>query len=238
MKTIILFLCLSAFYYQSSLAQTKQQIEGAWLFEEGAIHHTLVFVDSYLSHSTFDIKNKKFINTWGGPYKVQADKLLVSIEFNARDSSDVQLEHAFEIKMIDNKLLTKIGNKEQVWKKTDDNNNPLSGVWRITARKVEEKMNEMPLRDRRTLKILSGNRFQWVAINIKTGEFSGTGGGTYTFSNHTYTEHIEFFSRDSQRVGANLTFDGKLVNGQWQHSGLSSKGEPIYEIWSKIYPKR
>ena len=66
MKTIILFLCLSAFYYQSSLAQTKQQIEGAWLFEEAEIHHTLVFVDSYLSYSTFDIKNKKFINTWGG----------------------------------------------------------------------------------------------------------------------------------------------------------------------------
>lgn len=238
MKTIILFLCLSAFYHQSPLAQTKQQMEGAWLFEEGDIHHTLVLVDNYLSYSTFDIKNKKFINTWGGPYKIQADKLLISIEFNANDSSDVQSERAFDIEVRNKKLLTKLGDKEQAWRKTDDNNSPLSGVWRITARRVEEKMNEMPLRDRRTLKILSGNRFQWVAINIKTGEFSGTGGGTYTFSNHTYTEQLEFFSRDNQRVGTNLTFDGKLINGQWQHSGLSSKGEPIYEIWSKMYPRR
>ena len=238
MKTIILFLCLSAFYHQSSLAQTNQQMEGAWLLEEGDIHHTLVLVDNYLSYSTFDIKNKKFINTWGGPYKIEADKLLISIEFNANDSADVQSARAFDIEVHNKKLLIKFGDKEQLWKKTDDNNNPLSGVWRITARRVEEKMNEMPLRDRRTLKILSGNRFQWVAINIKTGEFSGTGGGTYTFSNHTYTEHLEFFSRDNQRVGTNLTFDGKLINGQWQHSGLSSKGEPIYEIWSKMYPRR
>ncbi|MFC6098556.1 hypothetical protein [Olivibacter domesticus] len=238
MKTITLFLCLIAFFHQSSLAQTKQEIEGAWLFEEGDIQHTLVLVDSYLSYSTFDIKNKKFINTWGGPYKIQADKLIISVEFNANDSSDVQSEHIFNIKISGNKLFAKIGSKEQTWKKTDDNNNPLSGVWRITSRKVEGKMNEMPLRDRRTLKILTGNRFQWIAINIKTGEFSGTGGGTYTFVDDTYTEHIKFFSRDNQRVGASLAFKGKLVNGQWQHSGLSSKGEPIYEIWSKMYLKK
>jgi hypothetical protein len=61
----------------------------------------------------------------------------------------------------------------------------------------------------------------------------GTGGGTYTFANGKYTEHIEFFSRDSSRVGAALTFDGKLENGDWHHSGLSSKGDPIYEVWSR-----
>jgi len=84
------------------------------------------------------------------------------------------------------------------------------------------------------LKILSGTRFQWVAINIKTGEFSGTGGGTYSFAHNQYTENIEFFSRDNERVGAQLTFDGKIEDGQWHHSGLSSKGDPIYEIWSKF----
>lgn len=110
----------------------------------------------------------------------------------------------------------------------------MAGVWRITGRKQGDEMAQMPLRDRRTLKILSGTRFQWVAINIKTGEFSGTGGGRYTFENGKYTEHIEFFSRDNTRVGASLTFDGKVENGQWHHSGLSSAGSPIYEIWSKL----
>jgi hypothetical protein len=61
----------------------------------------------------------------------------------------------------------------------------------------------------------------------------GTGGGTYTFKDGKYTENIEFFSRDSSRVGSSLAFDGKLENGDWHHSGLSSKGDPIYEVWSR-----
>jgi hypothetical protein len=81
----------------------------------------------------------------------------------------------------------------------------------------------MQLGARRTLKILTGTRFQWAAINIETKEFFGTGGGRYTFENGKYTEHIEFFSRDSSRVGASLGFDGKIESGAWHHSGLSSR---------------
>ena len=95
-------------------------------------------------------------------------------------------------------------------------------------------MVEMPLRSRRTLKLLTGSYFQWAAINIETGEFSGTGGGRYTFENGKYTEHILFFSRDASRVGMSLSFDDKLEDGDWIHTGLSSKGDPIYEIWSRM----
>ena len=86
---------------------------------------------------------------------------------------------------------------------------------------------------RRTLKLLSGKRFQWVAFNVETKEFSGTGGGTYTTKDGAYTENIQFFSRDRSSVGASLAFTYELIDGQWHHSGLSSKGSPIYEIWSK-----
>lgn len=57
---------------------------------------------------------------------------------------------------------------------------------------------------RKTIKILSGTRFQWAAINSETGEFFGTGGGNYTFKDGKYTENIEYFSRDASRVGASL----------------------------------
>ena len=83
------------------------------------------------------------------------------------------------------------------------------------------------------MKILSGTRFQWIAYNTETKEFFGTGGGTYTFVDGKYTEHIEFFSRDSTRVGASLSFDGKVEGNNWHHSGLSSRGEPIHEIWTR-----
>lgn len=94
-------------------------------------------------------------------------------------------------------------------------------------------MNQMKRSDRKTLKLLSGTRFQWMAINPATKEFFGTGGGTYTFTNGKYTEHIEFFSRDSTRVGASLTFDGNVKDEVWNHSGKSSKGDPLNELWTK-----
>jgi hypothetical protein len=87
---------------------------------------------------------------------------------------------------------------------------------------------------RKTFKILSGTRFQWIAMNTSTGEFFGTGGGTYTLKDGKYTENIEFFSRDSSRVGMTLTFDAKVDGSKWEHSGLSSKGDKIKEEWSRV----
>jgi len=95
---------------------------------------------------------------------------------------------------------------------------------------MQETGNRGP---RKTLKILSGTRFQWAAINPETKQFSGTGGGTYTFENGKYTENIEFFSRDNSRVGASLTFDGEVSGDKWKHSGNSSTGNPIAEIWTR-----
>src|SRR5690606_19047358 len=94
------------------------------------------------------------------------------------------------------------------------------------------ELSKMTPGARRTIKILGGGRFQWVAFNSQTKEFSGTGGGTYNAEDGKYTENIEFFSRDDSRVGASLGFDYEVQDGEWHHSGKSSKGDPIYEIWS------
>ena len=58
-----------------------------------------------------------------------------------------------------------------------------------------------------------------------------TGGGTYLLKNGEYIEQIDFFSKDNSRVGASLSFKYKIENNEWHHSGLSSKGDPIYELW-------
>ena len=82
----------------------------------------------------------------------------------------------------------------------------------------------------------TGTHFQWVAINTVTGEFFGTGGGTYHFNNGSYQEHIEFFSRDSTRIGMSLTFKDEVKDGVWHHSGTSTKGDPIQETWIRYKP--
>jgi hypothetical protein len=97
----------------------------------------------------------------------------------------------------------------------------------------DDGMRTMTPGVRKTMKILSGTRFQWIAYNTETKEFLGTGGGTYTSVDGKYVENIEFFSRDNSRVGASLSFDFSLDDGRWAHKGLSSKGDPIHEIWTR-----
>ena len=88
-------------------------------------------------------------------------------------------------------------------------------------------------RPRKTMKILSGTKFQWIADDTSSKKVIATGGGSYTTVNGKYSENIEFFSRDSTRIGMKLEFEYSLENGNWNHKGFSSKGNPINEIWSK-----
>lgn len=232
MKRLVVSYYLIIFYFSSAYGQ-QHPLEGAWHLQDGTTQLTLVMVDNYLVCSTFDVDHKKFINTWGGTYALEGKQIKVAIQFNALEPEEVQQQRIYTMET-GKKLISNLSGEKAIWENIDRNSGPLVGVWRISSRKVDGKLNELPLGDRRTLKILSGTRFQWVAINIKTGEFSGTGGGSYTFANNKYTENIEFFSRDNERVGAKLRFDGKVENGQWHHSGLSSKGDPIDETWSKL----
>ncbi len=229
--------CLVSLYGRS---QTNKALEGAWRTQQGDIEQTAVFVDGYLSHSTFDRKNKKFMATRGGSYTLAGNKLTVVWQYDTDKAANnepnetwVGQSATFDI-ATGQSLKTNLSGTPATWQRIDGNEGPMAGVWRINGRKEGDGVNPLPLRDRRTLKILSGTRFQWIAINIKTGEFSGTGGGTYTFKDGKYIENIEFFSRDNNRVGASLSFDGKVENGLWHHSGLSSTGSPIYETWGKL----
>ena len=100
-----------------------------------------------------------------------------------------------------------------------------------------ERRGEMRMRDvtkpRKTMKILAGNRFQWISYDISKKGFYGSGGGTYSTKNGKYVENIEFFSRDKDTVGKSLEFDFEIKEGDWHHRGFSSKGDPKYEIWTK-----
>lgn len=195
---------------------------------------SLLVSDNYCMVTTYDKPGKKFIDTWGGSFTVDNNQVKLTIEFNSNDKAQVGKTVAYNYSLQNNTLVTDGNGERTEWKRVDDGKSELAGNWRITKRKQGDKMDDIPLRPRRTLKLLTGSRFQWAAINVETGEFSGTGGGTYTFANGKYTEEIEFFSRDDSRVGATLSFDGKVENGNWIHSGLSSAGAPIYEIWSRF----
>lgn len=241
--TGILSVCALVLLGHLTLASTSVQseLDGAWRYQEGEITHIAVFVDGYVSHSWYDQPNQNFIATRGGTYELKDGKISIKWQWDTQkaaaevDPSTWIGHHTnFTARINETTLESDLTGAQAAWSRIDQNGAPLSGVWRMSGRKQGDEISNSPLRARRTLKILSGERFQWVAINIETGAFSGTGGGTYTFENGKYTENIEFFSRDGSRVGASLTFDGDIQNGKWHHAGLSSVGNPIYEIWEKL----
>ncbi len=212
---------------------TQTSLTGAWNAKNGSIEHVLIIQDGYFSHSIFDKKNKKFIRTWGGNFSESGGQIHANIEFDTESKDNVGGHRHFAGTVNGNILNLDLGSGISSWTKIDEGNTNLAGNWRITGRANNGQMQQMERGARKTLKILSSTRFQWMAINPETKEFSGTGGGTYTFKKGKYTEHIEFFSRDSTRVGASLKFDGSVNNNIWTHKGLNSRGEPIHEEWTR-----
>src|SRR5688572_4226115 len=213
----------------------QPSLKGSWLLAVGSAEVVLNIQDGYLSHATFDKTGKKFYQTRGGKYRVNDKKLIVQLEFSSSDKEEVGKTVEYSFSFEKDKLILENNGIRETWQRIDDTQNPLAGVWRISGRMQDGKINPINPGPRKTLKILSGTRFQWFAINTETKEFFGTGGGTYTFINGKYTENIEFFSRDSSRVGASLQFDGNLSGNTWTHKGLSSRGEPIHEEWTRIH---
>ncbi len=221
----------SGSFQKSSFVQSS--LTGAWNAKSESTDHVLVFKDGYFSYSTYDKANKKFIRTWGGTFSEAGGQVHANIEFDTESKDNVGGHKHFAASVSGNILKFDAGAGVGSWTKVDDGNTNLAGNWRITGRMRDGAIQPIEKSKRKTVKILSSTRFQWMAINTETKEFFGTGGGTYTFTNGKYTENIEFFSRDSSRVGASLNFNGSVSHKVWTHKGLSSRGEPIHEEWTR-----
>ncbi|AKA34843.1 hypothetical protein [Flagellimonas lutaonensis] len=219
-----------------SISLQAQSLIGAWeasTVKGGKqLRNVVIFADGYQAATNYDAETGAFVSTNGGTWQLDGNTLTETVEFDTKNPERVGSTSSFEI-TVDNDEL-RINDMDMVWKRIDDGTpGELAGAWLISGRKRNGEIQKRNTgRPRKTMKILSGTRFQWIAYNTETKEFMGSGGGTYTTKEGKYTENIEFFSRDDSRVGASLQFDYELKDGDWHHSGLSSKGQPIYEIWS------
>lgn len=217
----------------ATFAVQAQQLAGAWELKMGQSEVVILATENYLTYTMYNSTAKMFTQTWGGPYKFNSSGAMVNVEFNSMNTGEVGTEKEIKMRIIGDELL-KISRLN--FKRVDNNDETaLAGGWQISQRATPTgEMKPMKPGARKTLKILTGTRFQWIAMNTETGVFSGTGGGTYTLEDGIYTEQIEFFSKDGSRVGASLSFNAEVDETDWQHSGKSSKGKPIKEVWSKI----
>ena len=172
--TLLGLLCLPAIHAQS--------IQGAWTTTQSSngieIEHVLIFAGDYFSEGIFEKSTGKFLGTKGGSFKSNGDALDLHYEYSTTDPESVGTTDSVAFKIIGEAL--ELG--EWTWKRLDDGTpGDLHGAWLISGRKRD---GEIVKRDtsgpRKTMKILSGTRFQWIAYNTETTQLLSSGGCTHT----------------------------------------------------------
>ena len=213
-----------------------QSFIGAWERNHNSengeeLKSVVIFSDGYQAISTYESKSGKFINSNGGTWELMGDTMTEKVEFDTNNPDRVGSEVTFKVK-ITGTTMSIVGTDMEFQRIDDGLPGYLKGAWLMAGRVRDGKKQ---LRNtsgpRKTMKLLSGKRFQWIAYNTESKKFMGTGGGTYTTKNGVYSEKIEFFSRDNSKSGIELEFEYEIIDNEWNHKGFSSKGDPLHEIW-------
>ena len=232
-KTILLLLILTA-----GLPLKGQSLIGGWemsgTFDDGVNYKaTIIFTEKFQSATFYEAETGAFISSNGGKWWINDNKVTEQVEFDSENSESVGGKISFKIEWTGSDQVKIAGMEESMTRLDSGEPGALAGAWLMSVRKkngeFERRNTDKP---RKTMKILSGTKFQWIAYNTETKEFLGTGGGSYSTESGIYTENIEFFSKDNSKVGVSLPFNFELIDDNWHHSGNNSRGKPLYEIWS------
>lgn len=210
----LLFLSLQA------LAISTKDLVGAWAYGPANERTVMVTTDKIFSVATYDLPGKKFISSYGGTWQVEGNTLRLKQELNSADPEQVGQESSHPVQLTKGKLLIK--DKNETFTRLDQGKpDPLAGAWIITGNFKDDQVSKRanPFHPRRTMKILSGNHFHWIAYNVETKQFMNAGGGTYSTTNDQYTEKIDFFTKTPESVGKKVSFGYSFVNGDWRHKG-------------------
>ena len=157
-------------FYSSliSVIAFGQSLNGAWeryyTSDNGEnLRAVVILVDGYQVLTNYNADTGEFINTNGGTWKLDGNIMTEQVEFHSSEPERVGEVVSFEIYATDSIL----GVKDVNWEfKRIDNGSPgkLEGAWLMSGRK---RNGEIQTRDtnqpRKTMKILSGKRFQWIA---------------------------------------------------------------------------
>lgn len=236
LKKISIFIGLALFlvFFRISKAQIPANV---YHFEEknedGPLHHELKLDADYYVHTIYKESPAEFVKTMGGYYSTSGNNLMVDLEFNSNHKEDKITRINVPFRLEKGNLIL-LGNQPMTFTPSKLGGQDLDGKWLMTGRVTEQgEQRRDTSRPRKTMKYLLNGHFQWIAYNTETFDFFGSGGGTYKATNGQYIENIDYFSRDNSRVGAALSFNYELNGRDWHHTGKSSKGDPLNEIWTK-----
>ena len=164
-KKIVLLICIIM-----SLGINAQSVIGAWenytTSENGdKLRNVVIFANGYQVLTTYNATTGKFIHSNGGTWKLKGDIMTEKVEFHTDNSERVGTEVSFKVIITDNAIEIVDSNMKL---NRIDNGVPgkLQGAWLMSGR-IREGKTELrdTSRPRKTMKILSGTRFQWIAYN-------------------------------------------------------------------------
>jgi hypothetical protein len=230
--------------FLSTALMAQNTLQGSWKLvsvngkniekEEATVK---IYDKAFFAFGAYHPETNEFLYAGCGTYSFEAKNYSENLQIYTRNEEALGKEQPYDLKLQGNRMTLKAEmhgkSVEEIWEKADANSSALTGLWRISGRLVDDEMRNMPLGDRKTLKILSGNHYQWIAFNSATGVLSGTGGGMYSVKDGKYIEHIRFMSRNNELAakGLDLHFDFEVKEGNWHHVGFSTVGNPINEVW-------
>ena len=224
-----------------SLGQ-QASMKGAWGLENSLGQTVLLMTDQVFSLTQYNFTAKKFISSEGGTWRSDGKSIWLAFDWSSKDTAKVGKEIKVSIAISSGQLSLSL--LDQPLNKLDQGEpGALQGEWIISGNYLNDVVSKRPspFFPRRTMKILTGNHFQWIAFNVKTKEFFGTGGGTYTTSaDGKYVETIEFFTKAASSIGKSVEFTYSFKDGDWRHKGQKSTGGPMDECWTprKFYIKK
>ncbi|WP_339841400.1 hypothetical protein [uncultured Maribacter sp.] len=233
-----IIILLSFFFHLMANGQISSGVYADTLINNGSKRvHQVKINDNYFIYTVYETEPANFIKTLGGFTQIEKtdsiDLMVVLLEFNSDYEKDSISKLSIPVKMIGEKLHMSWF-QELTPKPTKSHSQDLDGEWLFATRGPDTGQDRRGEESsRKTLKFLRDGTFQWIAYDTESFRFSGTGGGNYSTNDGIYKEEILFFSKDNSRVGAQLEFNYELQGDDWHHTGKNSKGEPMYEIWSK-----
>ncbi|MHA8063950.1 hypothetical protein [Aquirufa aurantiipilula] len=232
MKQLARIFLVCALLVYPCFVQAQKFIEGSWSNTQGDVTSWLLVTDQLLSFTQFETNSHKLIATYGGTYRMKGKELEIQQEWNSQDSLQVgQLK-----KITFQKKKRQIQLEQLVYTPMDKGESgKMKGAWIIVGNFSGDIMSRRPnpFFPRRTMKMHTGNAFQWIAYNVQTKQFFGTGGGFYSTQANNYTEEIVFFTKASSSIGKKLIFDFQIQDGIWRHKGQKSIGGAMDEAWSR-----
>lgn len=234
-KLIFAALLITIFPALKKEKNMQSTLVGAWAYGPDTDRRIMIVTPTVFSVARFDEPGRRFIQSYGGTWRMDGSRLVTKIEWNSSDSTQVGTEGAAGIVFRENKMVN--GGTKEVWERLD-NGTPgaLMGAWIIsgTFEGDSAQRRKNPFHPRRTMKMLSGKYFHWIAYNVVTKTFMNAGGGSYTTTpDGVYTERIQFFTKTAESVGKTLPFRYTITGNDWRHQGQKSTGGVMDELWTR-----